>query len=183
VRASEARYTRTAIVLHWAVALLVVVQFAWGWWMQEIPKSPPGVRADAFNLHKSLGLMLFALMAVRLAWRAGHRPPPLPALPVWQARVAQWTHGLLYAVLIAIPVFGYLGSVFSGYPVRLFGVALPAWGGKDPALKEAFGLAHLYAGWLLAGLVAVHVGAALKHAFVDRDGLLGRMGLGRRSPE
>jgi cytochrome b561 len=178
---SEHQYTRTAIALHWFVAALVVGQFAWGWWMQEIPKSPPGVRADAFNLHKSLGLMLLALMAVRLAWRVGHSPPPLPPMPAWQARAARWTHGLLYAALIAIAVSGYLGSVFSGYPVKFFGVALPAWGGKEPALKDAFSLTHLAANWLLAALVALHVAGALKHALVDRDGLLGRMGIGRRA--
>jgi cytochrome b561 len=177
---SEHRYTRPAIVLHWLVAALVVGQFAWGWWMQEIPKSPPGVRADAFNLHKSVGLLLLALMGLRLAWRAGHPPPPLPAMPAWQARAAQWTHGLLYGVLIAIPLCGYFGSVFSGYPVKFFGLALPAWGGKAPALKDAFGLAHLGLNWMLAGLVALHVGAALKHALVDRDGLLARMAIGRR---
>ena len=64
------RYTRTAVVLHWAIALIVVAQFGWGWLMQEIPKSPPGLRADAFNFHKSIGLCLLALMLFRLGWRS-----------------------------------------------------------------------------------------------------------------
>jgi cytochrome b561 len=178
VRTSEDRYTATAIVLHWLIALLVIGNFAWGWWMQEIPKSPPGIRADAFNLHKSIGLTLVLLMAVRLGWRVRHPAPPLPAMPVWQARAARWTHALLYVALIAMPVTGYLGSVYSGYPVKFFGIALPAWGSKQPELKDLFGVAHLYASWLLAGLVALHVAAALKHALADRDGILGRMGIG-----
>jgi cytochrome b561 len=178
VRTSEDRYTATAIVLHWLIALLVIGNFAWGWWMQEIPKSPPGIRADAFNLHKSIGLTLVLLMAVRLGWRVRHPAPPLPAMPVWQARAARWTHALLYVALIAMPVTGYLGSVYSGYPVKFFGTSLPAWGSKQPELKDLFGVAHLYASWLLAGLVALHVAAALKHALADRDGILGRMGIG-----
>jgi cytochrome b561 len=178
VQASEQRFSTTAIVLHWLVAVLVIANFAWGWWMQEIPKTPPGVRADAFNLHKSLGLTLVLLMAVRLWWRIAHPGPPLPAMPLWQARAARWTHALLYVALIAMPVTGYLGSVYSGYPVKFFGVTLPAWGSRQPALKDLFSAAHLYASWMLAGLVALHVAAALKHALVDGDGLLGRMGIG-----
>jgi cytochrome b561 len=177
VRTSEDRYTATAIVLHWLIAVLVIGNFAWGWWMQEIPKSPPGIRADAFNLHKSIGLTLVLLMAVRLGWRVRHPAPPLPPLPLWQARAARWTHALLYVALIAMPVTGYLGSVYSGYPVKFFGVTLPAWGSKQPELKDLFGVAHLYASWVLAGLVALHVAAALKHAVADRDGILGRMGV------
>jgi len=123
----RARYTTTAIVLHWGIALLVVVQFTWGWWMQEIPKQPVGPRVDAFNLHKSMGLALLALMLIRLAWRLGHRPPALPAMPAWQAGLAQTTHVLLYVVLSLQPLSGYLGSEWSGYPVKFFGATLPAW--------------------------------------------------------
>ena len=91
------RYTHTAIALHWLIAALVIVQFAWGWWMQEIPKQPVGPRVDAFNLHKSVGMMILALMVVRILWRIGHRPPPLPSMPSWQARAAHLTHIALYA--------------------------------------------------------------------------------------
>ncbi len=72
-------YTRTAIALHWLIAILVIGQFAWGWWMQGIPKQPVGPRVDAFNLHKSIGMTIFLLMALRLAWRAGHPPPAVAA--------------------------------------------------------------------------------------------------------
>jgi cytochrome b561 len=174
-----ARYTRTAIVLHWTIALLVIGQFAWGWWMKEIPKQPVGPRVDAFNLHKSIGMTLLLLMAVRLAWRAGHPPPSLPPMPSWQAATARATHVLLYAALLAQPLVGYLGSEVSGYPVTYFGMTLPSWAGKHLALKEVLSSVHLANSWLIATLVVLHVAGALKHALVDRDGLLARIGIGR----
>ena len=85
----SARYTGVAIALHWLIALLVIGQFAWGWWMQDIPKQPVGPRVDAFNLHKSVGMTIFALMVIRLLWRIGHRPPPLPPMAAWQATAAR----------------------------------------------------------------------------------------------
>src|SRR5512147_1487394 len=112
---APARYTRTAIALHWLIAILVLGQFAWGWWMQGIPKQPVGPRVDAYNLHKSIGLTILALMLVRLVWRLGHRPPALPPMPLWQAVAARSNHAVLYAVLVALPLAGYLGSAFSGY--------------------------------------------------------------------
>ena len=127
------RYTSTAIALHWLIAAAVIAQFAWGWWMQSIPKEPPGMRADAFNLHKSIGLTLFALMMLRLFWRLRHPAPPLPPMPRWQSKLARFNHVLLYCALVAMPVAGYLGSVFSGYPVKYFGIVMPAWGWKSPA--------------------------------------------------
>src|SRR6476659_4422342 len=131
-----ARYTRTAVVLHWTIAIIVVGQFVWGWLMQEIPTSPPGLRADAYNFHKSIGLCLLALMLFRLGWRIAHRPPPLPAMPRWQVRAAKANHAALCAALSAMPVAGYLGSVWSGYPVKWFGITLPAWGASVPWLKS-----------------------------------------------
>ena len=172
------RYTRTAIALHWLIALAVIAQFTWGWWMQTIPKQPPGLRADAFNFHKSVGLTILALMMLRLLWRVRHPAPALPAMPKWQACLARGNHALLYIALFVQPLAGYLGSVYSGYPVKLFGMTLPAWGRADPTLKDFFSAVHYVNSWVLAGAVALHVAAALKHAFVDRDGLLSRMGLG-----
>jgi cytochrome b561 len=173
------RYTRTAVVLHWLVAALFIAQFAWGWLMQEIPKSPPGLRADAFNLHKSVGLCLLALMLFRLGWRIAHRPPALPAMPAWQAQLAQVTHVALYAALIVMPLAGYLGSVWSGYPVRFFGITLPAWGTKDPVLKDAMADLHYVTSWVLLSLTVLHVAGALHHA-IRGDGVPGRMGFARR---
>ncbi|MFO1412891.1 MAG: cytochrome b [Burkholderiales bacterium] len=172
-------YTRTAIALHWLVAAAVVVQFTWGWWMQGIPKQPVGPRVDAYNLHKSIGLTILAVMCVRAWWRWRHPPPPLPAMPAWQATLAHATHGVLYLALFAMPLAGYLGSVYSGYPVKYFGVTLPAWGTKSEAVKDFMSAAHLTVSFVLAAAVLLHVAGAVKHALVDRDGLGARMGLGR----
>jgi len=174
---SSERYSRTAIALHWVIALAVIGQFSWGWVMQTIPKQPPGLRADAFNLHKSIGLTILALMCLRALWRWRHPPPPLPAMPAWQSRLARVTHVVLYVALFAMPLAGYLGSVFSGYPVKYFGVALPAWGWKDEALKNFMSAAHFTVSWILLCAVALHVAGALKHWLWDRDGLVARMGL------
>jgi cytochrome b561 len=173
------RYTRTAIALHWLIAVLVILQFAWGWWMQEIPKQPVGPRVDAFNLHKSVGMTILALMVLRVLWRFGHRPPPLPPMPSWQAQAARITHVALYALLVIQPLSGYLGSEFSGYPVKYYGMTLPSWAGTDAVLKEALSGVHLVTSWTIVVVVGLHVAGALKHALVDRDGLLSRMGIGR----
>ena len=172
---SERRYTWLAIALHWLVALLVIVQVAWGRGMQEIGNEPRGLRADAYNVHKSIGLAILALMLVRLGWRLAHPPPPLPAMARWQRRLAAGNHALLYAALFVMPIAGYLGSVFSGYPVRAFGMTWPAWGWKDDAIKGAMSAVHLYTSWVLVAAIALHVAGALKHALVERDRLLQRM--------
>jgi cytochrome b561 len=169
------RYTRTAMALHWIVALAVVGQFTLGWWMLGIAKDPPGARANAFNLHKSIGLSVLALLLVRLAWRATHRPPPLPPMPAWQAWAARANHGLLYGVLLVQVGTGYIGSAVSGYPVRFFGLVLPSWAPKNVPLKDFLSSAHYVGAWVVAGVVGVHLLAVLKHQFVDRDRLLRRM--------
>jgi cytochrome b561 len=176
------RYTRFAVALHWIVAAVVFAQFSLGWLMQEIAKQPPGPRASAFNVHKSIGLVILGLMLVRIAWRLSHPAPPLPAMPRWQARAALANHVLLYALLVAMPLAGYLGSAFSGYPVRFFGIMLPSWAPKSDAMKHAMSEVHLVAPWLLAAAVLLHLAAVVKHAMVDRDGLLARMGWNGRAP-
>jgi cytochrome b561 len=172
---AEGRYTAVAVGLHWLVAAMVLGQFVLGWWMQEIPKQPPGPRVEAFNLHKSIGMLIFALMVARMGWRLGHPAPALPEMPRWQARLAHATHLLLYAVLVALPLTGYLGSAFSGYPVKFFGIELPAWLAKNAQLKEWMSVAHLALGWTLAAAFALHIAGVVKHTFVDRDGLWRRM--------
>jgi cytochrome b561 len=176
------RYTTTAIALHWIIAVAVLGQIALGWGMQEIPKDPVGPRVNAFNLHKSIGLTILALMALRLIWRATHRPPPLPAMPAWQARAARINHWVLYICLFLQPLSGYVGSAVSGYPVRYFGMLLPAWAAKNIALKDFLSVVHLVNSGILAAAIALHIAAALRHQIVERDGLLWRMWPRARGP-
>jgi len=175
------RYTRTAIALHWLIAAAVVVQVSWGWVMQAIPKQPPGLRADAFNVHKSIGLTILALMIVRVLWRLTHPAPPLPPMPPWQARLARITHAAIYVALFAMPIAGYLGSVFSGYPVKYFGITLPAWGYKSETIKSLMSSVHFVTSFVLAGALLLHFAGALKH-WLDGDGFVARMGLPRGRP-
>lgn len=176
--ASPPRYTRTAALLHWVIAALLAAEFVHGFWMQRIPKQPSGLRADAFNFHKSFGLLLLALVLIRLGWRIAHHPPPMPALPPWQEWLGKANHVLLYAVMIAIPLSGYLGSVFSGYPVKWFGVTLPAWGFDDPPIKSLMSVVHSTASWVLLASTCLHVAGTVKHAFAG-DRVLSRMSLDR----
>src|SRR6266498_2856311 len=130
------RYPLAVIVLHWTIAAAVVGLMALGWWMQVIPKDPVGPRANAYNLHKSIGLTVLLLMVVRLAWRASHRPPQLPPLPLWQARAAHAVHALLYVFMFLDAMSGDMASAVSGFPVKFFGWVLPAWTSANTALKE-----------------------------------------------
>lgn len=170
------RYNSVAIALHWSIALLVLGQIALGWWMLDLPKSPPGLRAGWFNVHKSIGLTIALLVLVRLAWRLRRPAPPLPAsMPFWQARAARVSHVLLYACVIMQPLTGYLGSSFTKYPLKYFGVTLPHWGWDSPPLKELFSMIHFGSAIIFMTLIVIHVAAALKHLLVDRDGVFQRM--------
>lgn len=159
------------------MAVALVYQVALGWWMLELPKSPPGLRAGWFNVHKSIGMSIAALVLVRLAWRLSH-PVPLPAvLPAWQRRAASASHALLYACMLLLPLTGYLGSAFSGYPVKLWGHTLPAWAAAWPAAKQFMSTAHFTLVCVFMAAIVVHVAAGLWHWLVARDGVAQRMGL------
>ena len=170
------RYTKVAVTLHWLIAALVVVQLILGWSMIEIPKQPVGVRAFWFNLHKSIGMTIALLVLVRIAWRFRHPAPPIPGyVPGWQQRAAAVSHVLLYACLLGMPLVGFLGSTYSGYPIRYFGITLPEWGYKSDSLKSFFSAAHLALAWVFMTLIALHTAAALKHLLIDRDAVFWRM--------
>src|SRR5690348_10813477 len=138
------RYDRTSMALHWLIGAAVLAQLALGAWMLGLPKAPPGLRAGWFNVHKSLGLAIAAFVAIRLLWSLRRRAPALPAtLPSLQRVAAAATRAGLYACLLLMPISGYLGSSFSGYPIRAFGVALPGWGWSWPAAKALMSTLHL----------------------------------------
>jgi len=168
------RYGHVAVVLHWLLAVALFGQLALGWWMVGLPKAPPGLRAGWFNLHKSIGLTIAAVVVVRLAWRLTH-PIAVPGfLPPWQQRAARANHVLLYVLMVLIPLTGYLGSAFSGYPVRYFGVVLPAWAAAWPDAKTFLSWTHFTCIILFMALLLLHVGAALWH-WARRDGVAARM--------
>jgi len=170
------RYTRTAMILHWLIAAGVFAQFALGWWMKGIPNDPPGVQAYWYNVHKSIGLTIGMLVIARILWRLRHSPPALPgSMPAWQRKLAFANHIGLYACMVVMPVAGYLGSSFTRYPIRYWGMVLPKWGWDAPALKEICSTVHLIAAVTFMMLVAIHLLAVLKHALIDRDAIWRRM--------
>ena len=169
------RYGRVTMALHWLIALLITLQLTLGWWMTGLPKTPPGLRAGWFNLHKSVGITLGLLILFRVWWRWRHAPPPWPAgLPRWQRLAAGATHGALYVAMVLMPLSGYLGSNFTRYPIRLFGMALPRWGGDWPAGKAAMSIVHEWTAWCLLALLVLHLAGVLAHA-LRGDRVIGRM--------
>jgi cytochrome b561 len=120
-------------------------------------------------------------MLLRLAWRISQRPPELPPLPAWQERAARGMHALLYVLMFIAAFGGYLGSAVSGFPVKFFGLTMPAWLPANPTLKEACSVVHLWVNWALTIAVGIHLGATLYHQWVLRDGLLWRMWPGSAS--
>ena len=168
------RYGTPAIVLHWLLALLITFMTGLGWYMMTVEHEPGG--EWYIDLHKSVGLVVTALVLLRILWRLFHRPAPLPAnTPRWQAGVSHLTHWLLYGLMIAMPVTGILGASYSRSGLAFFGLHLPAWVTPDrPAAHQLFEL-HSTLVWVLVALVVVHVAAALKHLLVDRDDVFRRM--------
>jgi len=177
------RYTPTAIALHWVLAVAIVGSSAVGWYMSDLKFSP--LQLKLYNWHKWAGMTILLLSIGRLAWRLTHRPPELPSsvtrtMPPWQVRAYHGVHHAMYVLFFVVPLVGWAYSSAAGFPVVLFGVLpLPDFVPKDKALAEALKPWHAVSAYLLLGLAAVHMVAALKHQFVDHDGLLGRMRFGR----
>ena len=172
------RYTGTAIALHWLLALMIFGSFCLGAYMSGLPFSPQ--RLKLYNWHKWAGVVILALSALRLLWRLTHRPPADLPMPRWQALAAHGAHWALYALFFAVPLAGWAYSSAAGFPIVWFGVLpLPDFVSPDRALAETLKQLHGTLAWALAAVVVLHVAGALKHQFMDRDGLLQRMRPGR----
>jgi cytochrome b561 len=173
------RYTRAAVVLHWASAVLIFCGFGLGLTMVALEFSPAKLRLYA--VHKWIGITVFLLAAARLAWRAAHpAPPPLASMPAWQKRAAHVTHVLLYALMLVIPLSGWIYSSATGVSVVYLGLfPLPDLVPKDRESAKVLLLVHQTLNFTLAAMVTLHVAAALWHHFVDRDGVMARMLPGR----
>jgi len=167
-------YGRMAISLHWLMVVLILIMYGPGWYMVDLPKGDE--RHLFFTTHKSIGLTVAMLALLRLYWR---QVSPLPGKPVgmpgWKWILAEFTHGLLYAMMFLQPLTGYVSSSFSGYKTRYFGIPLPQWGWKDPVLNELFTEFHVICSIILLSLIILHVLAALSHLLVLKDGVFQRM--------
>jgi len=172
-------YTSLAVLLHWLIAIGVFVMIGIAWYMVDIPKGSPD-RSFWFNLHKSIGVTVGVLVLVRIAWRLGHKPPPLPAsMPSWEVTAAKISHGLLYACLLVMPTVGFIASNFTKYGVKYFGIQIGPFFGENQGLRDALQEVHEITSYILVVVVVVHVLAAFKHLVVDKDGVFQRMLPGR----
>jgi cytochrome b561 len=168
-------YTRTAIALHWLMALMILVALPLGMVMTDLDLSP--TKLKLYSWHKWLGVTIFALALLRIFWRVKHAAPGAPdTMPIWQRKVAAALHGLLYVLMLAIPVSGWLMSSAKGFQTVWFGVIpLPDLVGKDEGLGKLLEEVHEILANLLMFLLVAHAGATLKHHYVDRDDIAARM--------
>jgi len=181
-RNSDARWGSVARILHWTIAVLIIGLVVVGLLMQEMPNSLTKLKVYAW--HKSFGLTVLALVLIRLGWRLFDRRPGYPAgMPRWQQRLSSAAHGLMYLLMLWMPLSGWLYNSASNFPLRWFDlVRIPPLAAPDPALKQLALSFHVYGFYLLGLLFTVHVGAALHHHFVKRDATLARMLPGLRAP-
>ena len=179
------RYNRTAMILHWLVAALILINVIYG--LKAASADDAHVR-PLVDMHKSIGLTILGLVLLRIFWRLGHKPPPLPRSYSRFDRIAAHTaHAALYAVILLLPLSGYLhDSAWNGgatHPLILFGVLhfprMPIIKSFDPATKHylhnLFGAVHVYIGYVLYGLVALHLIGVAKHHAIDHEAELSRM--------
>lgn len=182
VNASAARYSRGAVILHWLIAVLIVLNFVAAWVSEDMPDAEA---AQVMGNHKAIGITVLLLTVLRVIWRLTHRPPPLAdTLAAWEAALSKVTHSLFYLLMLAIPLSGWMmHSAYSGgKPVSLFGLVpfpgLPFSANKD--LAHTFGEGHELMAIAMLVLLVLHVAGALKHRIVDKDAnALARMSLRR----
>ena len=188
------RYNRMAMVLHWLVAALLLVNVVYG--LEAANADDAHVR-PLIDMHKSIGLTLLGLVALRILWRLGHKPPPMPArYPAYERKGAHLAHLLLYAVILLLPLTGYIHDsawkLAASHPIELYGlVPFPRIGfvehlaaGPKEQVHSLFGAAHVWLGYALYALFALHIAGVLKHHAIDHESELSRMlPGGTRRPE
>ncbi len=170
------RYTKPAMLLHWLTALLIVATFFLGLTMVDIHGITP-TKLRYYSWHKWMGVTVLLLAALRVLWRRANKPPPpIAGMPAWQHHAADAVHYLLYFLIFAVPVSGYLYTYAAGVPVVYLGlVQLPAVIDPNPEWKPVLKAVHYWLTMTMAAIVSAHILAALKHHFIDRDDVLKRM--------
>ena len=168
------RYTKVAIWLHWLIGLAVIANIGLAMLTDGLPRE---TQRAAMDVHKALGITVLALTVVRILWRLGHKPPPLPAAtPAWQKLLSRIVHFLFYALLILLPLSGWVWMSAADRPIDFFGLAtIPTIVAPNEGLADVMHDRHEVLGLAMLGLAVVHILAALKHQFFDRTGLIGRM--------
>lgn len=172
---STPRYGNVSIAFHWLIALMIAGAFGVGLYMTELPLSPDKLKI--YSWHKWAGVTIFSLVVLRTLWRATHPAPAMPgSMSATQMKLAAAGHLLLYALMFAVPLTGWLMSSAKGYQTVWFGVLpIPDLVGKDKAMGDLLETVHRLLNYFMALVVLGHIGAALKHHFRDRDDVLLRM--------
>jgi cytochrome b561 len=175
LRNDRARWGTLSIALHWLTFVLVLTMAVLG--LNMVGMAPTPQKVQIYALHKSIGLTVLALTVLRLLWRwSGRVPAAVAGTPDWQRRLANASHGGLYALLLAVPLSGWWFNSAAGFPLRWFGlVKLPKLTSFDPGIKALARESHELLFYALAGLIAIHAAAALWHHYRRRDQTLLRM--------
>lgn len=187
---SVSKYTRVAVLLHWAIAFLILLNVTLGLvaaWLPEGTLAGATVRL-IIDTHKSIGITVLGLAIVRIAWRLTHRPPALPdVFPNWEHKLAHIAHVLLYVLIFAVPLSGWAHDSAwlqaASHPMSLYGlIPFPRIGfimNLDPSIKDhlhtQLGELHTALNYILIGIVVLHIVGALKHQWIDRHSVLRRM--------
>jgi cytochrome b561 len=167
-------YGTAAKLFHWLIAALLAVQYPIGWLMPDLHRNmQPGA---PMTFHVSFGLTILTLIVLRLAWRLAHPVAPESSLPSWQRLSSELVHGMLYVMVLATTLTGWLFASYRGWSLTFFYlVPLPMLSSDNAAAGKTIDGLHQAAEWLLLVLIVVHVGAALAHIFIYRDRIMQRM--------
>ena len=175
LRNTRNAYGLVAQAFHWLVVAGIIAQFVWAWRIDRTDS----IRAEfaLVNQHKSIGMTILGLVVFRLLWRGFNRPPPLPtSMSPWEKFAASTAHWLLYALILAMPLSGWIYTSAAGFGAEFFGlVDIPDLVDRGERLEKVFGEVHEWLATCIIVLVSIHVLAALRHQFVLKDGLLRRM--------
>jgi cytochrome b561 len=175
IRNTKSSWGAVTQVLHWLVVLAVLCQLTLGFVLGSLSSEAP-LWAQLFPLHTTLGLSILSLMVLRLLWRVANPVPELPdTLAPWQKMLARANHWLFYVLLIGLPIGGYLLVSAHGSPIPFFGAQLPAAIPESESLQSRIGTLHATGAFVLIALMLLHVAAALRHAWLLKDGVLRRM--------
>jgi cytochrome b561 len=171
------RYTATSRWLHWLTAALLAVIIPVGIWIHYFEPADEAFKLRLYNVHESLGVIVFVIALIRLLNRYLNPPPPLPAdIPAFIRLAAQVSHAALYALLVLMPIIGFLATNAWGFPLSVFGVLpLPVPVGKDEDIAKILSLLHLCGAVTIILLIFGHLTGVIYHTFIRRDGLLHRM--------